>query len=777
MRTPRTSHLAPQLGLDQPLGQRVTAPLGALCLMWLVAGCQLQERGAVERGRIGPEGAGRAGSLQRVMALEDARRTGDGELLRIASAGRSPVLRARAVLALARFEREDLDAPATEALVAALDDVAPEVRESAAFGLGLRGDSSAALALIAHWRDPEPSVRAALVEAATRLTDRSLVPHVLRALADPDSRVRAAAADGAQRWPWLDRDGAPLDERALAREIDGALAARALARVAWVVAPGHPDLQGARAPATAAAAPEAGEAPEVVWRALASLARRGAPLGQAAFERWTDRRDAPADGAEGPAPEALGLARLFGAQGLARLAARADLDSARTGRARARLEELASDGDARVAIEALRGLGNLGARDAHDATTVTVLAAALGHRATLVRQVAWEALSAFREPAPIAHLLPRHEDEDAPPARAAAWTALAKHGGVTARAVLARAAQSTDLIERAGAANAAAELPSDAALPLLLALADDPHPKVAETALTGLARHPTDRARRKLRDALGASDSGVRLAAALALRELATEDDLPALQLAALTSAGDAGPEARFEAARTLARIPTASAKRTLERVAHEDRAPYVRRVAQGLLAAASAGSAGSDALDTSAASAASVAIDAARQEQSVDPQPATSIGPWQGPNPLVTFVTTRGDLTFELFPHEAPQHVANLLALIERGAYDRTEWHRVVPDFVAQGGDGRGDGNGGGTWRGPDAALRLEVTRRQYRTGSLGMPRNEDRDSGGRQLFVTHRPTPHLDGRYTLFGELRAGFETLEALIEGDGIVTARVD
>ncbi len=111
------------------------------------------------------------------------------------------------------------------------------------------------------------------------------------------------------------------------------------------------------------------------------------------------------------------------------------------------------------------------------------------------------------------------------------------------------------------------------------------------------------------------------------------------------------------------------------------------------------------------------------------------------------------------------------------RGAYDATSWHRVVPDFVVQGGDPRGDGNGGGTWRGPDDALRLEVTRRRYGTGSLGMPRNEDRDSGGRQVFVTHRPTPHLDGRYTIFGELQAGFEVLAALQEGDTIVTARVE
>jgi cyclophilin family peptidyl-prolyl cis-trans isomerase len=92
----------------------------------------------------------------------------------------------------------------------------------------------------------------------------------------------------------------------------------------------------------------------------------------------------------------------------------------------------------------------------------------------------------------------------------------------------------------------------------------------------------------------------------------------------------------------------------------------------------------------------------------------------------------------------------------------------------VIQGGDYRGDGNGGTTWLG-ESSLRHEIGPRKYLRGSLGMPRNDDPDSGGSQLFVTHRPTPHLDGRYTIFGELRAGFDVLDAIEIGDVIRSAR--
>jgi cyclophilin family peptidyl-prolyl cis-trans isomerase len=142
--------------------------------------------------------------------------------------------------------------------------------------------------------------------------------------------------------------------------------------------------------------------------------------------------------------------------------------------------------------------------------------------------------------------------------------------------------------------------------------------------------------------------------------------------------------------------------------------------------------------------------------------------------NPEVVIATTRGEMLFELFPAEAPVHVHNFLTLAERGHYKGLNFHRVVPDFVAQGGDYRGDGNGGDPWNG--RALPAEITPRRYVRGSLGMPRNEDLDSGGSQIFVTHRPTPHLDQRYTIFGELRAGGAVLDRIEVGDRILDVRL-
>jgi cyclophilin family peptidyl-prolyl cis-trans isomerase len=142
--------------------------------------------------------------------------------------------------------------------------------------------------------------------------------------------------------------------------------------------------------------------------------------------------------------------------------------------------------------------------------------------------------------------------------------------------------------------------------------------------------------------------------------------------------------------------------------------------------------------------------------------------------NPLVEVVTSRGSMLFELFPAEAPVHVWNFLQLARRGEYDGTIFHRVVPDFVIQGGDYRGDGNGGRTWEGQ--SLRGEFGPRKYVRGSLGMPRNADLDSGGSQIFVTHRPTPHLDGRYTIFGELRGGGSVLDQIELGDRILGVKL-
>ena len=140
------------------------------------------------------------------------------------------------------------------------------------------------------------------------------------------------------------------------------------------------------------------------------------------------------------------------------------------------------------------------------------------------------------------------------------------------------------------------------------------------------------------------------------------------------------------------------------------------------------------------------------------------------GKNPAVQLVTERGTITLELAPVEAPLTVHNFLALTTAGFYRNTRFHRVVPNFVAQDGDPRGDGSGG-----PGYTIRDELNRRRYDRGALGMALSGP-DTGGSQYFITHSAQPHLDGGYTVFGRVLSGFTVLDAIVEGDRLIEARI-
>jgi cyclophilin family peptidyl-prolyl cis-trans isomerase len=108
---------------------------------------------------------------------------------------------------------------------------------------------------------------------------------------------------------------------------------------------------------------------------------------------------------------------------------------------------------------------------------------------------------------------------------------------------------------------------------------------------------------------------------------------------------------------------------------------------------------------------------------------------------------------------------VENFLSLMRSGYYAGTIFHRVVPGFVVQDGDRRGDGNGG-----PGYTIRDELGRRHYERGTVGMALSGP-ETGGSQYFVTIIPEPHLDGRYSAFGHMIRGFDALDHLVPGDRI------
>lgn len=138
-----------------------------------------------------------------------------------------------------------------------------------------------------------------------------------------------------------------------------------------------------------------------------------------------------------------------------------------------------------------------------------------------------------------------------------------------------------------------------------------------------------------------------------------------------------------------------------------------------------------------------------------------------RGSTQRATIRTRRGDIVLELFGADAPITVSNFMNLARTGYYRGTGFHRVVPNFVAQDGDPRGDGTGG-----PGYAIRDEMNPRRYERGALGMALSGP-DTGGSQYFITHSPQPHLDGHYTVFGRVLEGFAALDAIVQGDRILS----
>jgi cyclophilin family peptidyl-prolyl cis-trans isomerase len=133
---------------------------------------------------------------------------------------------------------------------------------------------------------------------------------------------------------------------------------------------------------------------------------------------------------------------------------------------------------------------------------------------------------------------------------------------------------------------------------------------------------------------------------------------------------------------------------------------------------------------------------------------------------PRVKLTTTKGDIVLELFENEAPDTVGNFVSLIEKGIYNGLTFHRVLKNFMAQGGDPKGDGSGG-----PGYQIYCECYKPEYRRhfqGSLSMA-HAGRDTGGSQFFLTFKQTPHLNNKHTCFGRVIEGMDVLSKLQRRD--------
>ena len=134
-----------------------------------------------------------------------------------------------------------------------------------------------------------------------------------------------------------------------------------------------------------------------------------------------------------------------------------------------------------------------------------------------------------------------------------------------------------------------------------------------------------------------------------------------------------------------------------------------------------------------------------------------------------VIMKTAKGDIQIDLFDEDAPNTVKNFTDLIEKGFYDGLSFHRVISNFMIQGGCPHGTGTGG-----PGYHIDCEINANRHQAGTLSMA-HAGKDTGGSQFFICHSPQPHLDGVHTVFGHT-ANMDVVNSIEQGDEIISAEI-
>ncbi len=598
------------------------------------------------------------------------------------------------------------DPAAVDLLVSALSDSSPDVQAAAAFALGLLKDPQAVQPLLSLVRSvSEAGQGASQVEAATAL-----------------ARIGGAEGAGAVR-DVLGNGATPGIATSPAR--------RAALLEAWRLAD--------RAPVSVLVAYAEDPDPAVRWRALYSLGRTRARLGAPAL----------VSGLQDPDPQVRAVA--------ARGVSRALLDTARIAwRGVAdRLRPLLSDTAPAVRVNALRALASF-----HDSILAEAVIPLVNDAFVNIAVQAETTLGVLGGSAGVAVLEGRTQSAVFA-LRRQAFIALAQAdsaAGVRAAAVL---VSDADWRWRSVAAEVFGAARDRGRLEAQLG---DPDGRVVAQALQALGPVVPERdvsLAPRARALLEHPDAAVRSVAADLLARHPDVADVDRLVRAYTRAAGDPFDDARLSAVTALGAIAGASADGRLQvatrfvAVVPRPDDYLVRRLATDKLpdAAQQWGRGGPIATGRTDADYREVV------RRYLLPALAGQ------PLPRVTLETDRGSLVVELLADQAPLTVATFLGLVDRRYFDGSRWHRVVPNFVVQDGDPRGDG-----WGGPGFVLRDELNPTRYETGTVGMALSGP-DTGGSQFFITHSPQPHLDGTYTVFGRVVAGVTVLAGIAQGDRI------
>ena len=438
------------------------------------------------------------------------------------------------------------------------------------------------------------------------------------------------------------------------------------------------------------------------------------------------------------------LTRAFAARGLGQL------KDPRAAAVLLAIAENAGDPTA-VRIQAVRGVALLGDANAAAAMRRLIVSPKVDQNLQL------EAVTALAQvrSAENVELLIDLVSAEWPSVRAAALNALARSDVDIFISSLSGLSPDPHWSVRAALATTLGDLGRERAQAPLTTMLNDADQRVIPSVLTALARVGATNAAAEMHARLKSDDPVVRAAAARGLATLKATTATPALLDAYKRAQGDGLYVARAAALDALVALDPPAA-RTLLTTALTDRDWAVRvRAAEHLKR-----------LDANAD------ISAMRPAPPPAVPELAALDSFVSPpySPAAYIDTPKGTIQFELAVLDAPRTVANFMALVRRNYFRGVQLHRVVPDFVVQDGDPRGDGEGG-----PGYTIRDEINQRPYLRGTVGMALDWA-DTGGSQFFITHSPQPHLDGRYTVFGQVVSGMDVVDRLQQWDTIDRIRV-
>ena len=663
--------------------------------------------------------------------LEDTRVLRDTQPVAVAAPALPPASGTRAPVVVP-------PAPVYPDLTVLLTDADARLRRRAAIAVGRVGMAEGVEPLVAALQDADADVRQMVAFSLGLLADRRAVAALTTALGDADWRVRAYAADA------LGRVGdasaaAAIGTLAAAALESGALNTIAIDEMGWPLAPQVEAYRSSiyalvRLKAwdpLAAATLDASGQPRVRWWPVAY-----------ALQRIEDPRALPAllAFAAGPGVDA----QVFAARGLGVLKDPKGVD------ALLRLVDVRSH-DPRVAAQAARALGQAG--DARAASTLLALA----RQAQLDDNVRLEvvtALGALRARTAVDVLVDLVTSKW-PAMRGAALRALSQIDPDTLLTVMSGLDLDSAWTVRAETASIVGTFDAERAMPVLRLLWRDPDARVLPAVLNAAAAVKAPELEPWVKAALAHEDVIVRAtAAAIIAKEKQSGGDAVLREVYARAK-DDAAIDARAAALDGLAGYGAPAARATIED-ALSDRDWAIRRKAIELLKG----------LDPQADVRVARPAPASRTREAYADPALTS----PKYSPQVYLDTGFGTIQLELDVVDAPITSGSFIALARKGYFDGITFHRVVPNFVIQGGDPRGDGEGG-----PYFSLRDELSDRPYLRGTLGMALSWP-DTGGSQFFITHGPQPHLDGRYAVFGHVVSGMDVVDKIRRGDTITRVRV-